>query len=137
VRRLAAADADMNVTAGGMSVDPDDVTCHGIRMAGVDAPHYGAAVLPGSMFQLAYRGDMPIAGLPACGLSHQTTISDSVLPRLLAGGRLDEKDLAAFTVGDVPGTVRNVATRPAHGKGTGCAGIVALDPSQHPRNCPR
>jgi molybdenum cofactor synthesis domain-containing protein len=99
VRRFAAADTDMVVTTGGMSVDPDDVTRHGIRLAGVDALHYGAAVLPGSMFQLAYKGDMPIVGLPACGLYHPTTIFDLVLPRLLAGERLDEQDLAHFAVG--------------------------------------
>jgi molybdenum cofactor synthesis domain-containing protein len=99
VRRFAAADTDMIVTTGGMSVDPDDVTRHGIRLAGVDALHYGAAVLPGSMFQLAYKGDMPIVGIPACGLYHPTTIFDLVLPRLLAGERLDEQDLARFAVG--------------------------------------
>jgi len=33
------------ITTGGMSVDPDDVTRHGIRQAGVDAIHYGAAFI--------------------------------------------------------------------------------------------
>jgi molybdopterin biosynthesis enzyme len=89
----------MIITTGGMSVDPDDVTRHGIRRAGVDALYYGAAVLPGAMFQLAYRGDMPIVGIPACGLYHQTTIFDLVLPRLLAGEQLDDHDLARFAVG--------------------------------------
>lgn len=99
IRRFAAADTDMIITTGGMSVDPDDVTRHGIRLAGVDTLHYGAAVLPGAMFQLAYRGEMPIVGIPACGLYHKITIFDLVLPRLLAGERLDERDLARFAVG--------------------------------------
>jgi len=99
VVRMAAADTDMIITTGGMSVDPDDVTRHGIRQAGVDAIHYGAAVLPGAMFQLAYRGDLPIVGIPACGLYHNITVFDLVLPRLLAGERLRERDLAAFAVG--------------------------------------
>jgi hypothetical protein len=99
IGRFAAADTDMIITTGGMSVDPDDVTRHGIRMAGVDALYYGAAVLPGAMFQLAYRGEMPIVGIPACALYHQTTVFDLVLPRLLAGEILDERDLARFAVG--------------------------------------
>jgi hypothetical protein len=99
IRRFAAADTEMIITTGGMSVDPDDVTRHGIRLAGVDTLHYGAAVLPGAMFQLAYRQQMPIVGIPACGLYHQITIFDLVLPRLLAGERLDERDLARFAVG--------------------------------------
>ena len=89
VRRFAAADTDMVITTGGMSVDPDDVTRHGIRMAGVDKLYYGAAVLPGAMFQVAYKNSMPIVGIPACGLYHQTTIFDLVLPRLLAGDTID------------------------------------------------
>ena len=80
-------------------VDPDDVTRHGIRRAGVDTLYYGAAVLPGAMFQLAYKEDLPIVGIPACGLYHQTTIFDLVLPRLLAGERLDDRDLTRFAVG--------------------------------------
>ena len=99
IRRFAASETDMIITTGGMSVDPDDVTRHGIRQAGVDTLHYGAAVLPGAMFQLAYKGDMPIVGIPACGLYHKITIFDLVLPRLLAGERLDERDLARFAVG--------------------------------------
>ena len=99
LRRFAAADTEMIITTGGMSVDPDDVTRHGIRMAGVDSLHYGAAVLPGAMFLLAYRNGVPIVGLPACGLYHPTTVFDLVLPRLLAGERLDETDLARFAVG--------------------------------------
>jgi hypothetical protein len=99
IARFAAADTDMIITTGGMSVDPDDVTRHGIRLSGVDAIHYGAAVLPGAMFQLAFKGEMPIVGIPACGLYHQTTVFDLVLPRLLAGERLNERDLARFAVG--------------------------------------
>lgn len=99
VGRMAAADTDLIITTGGMSVDPDDVTRHGIRLAGVDTLHYGAAVLPGAMFLLAYRGDLPIMGMPACGLYHRTTVFDLVLPRLLAGERLDNRDLAAFAAG--------------------------------------
>ena len=90
---------DLIVTTGGMSVDPDDVTRHAIRQAGVDEIYYGSGVLPGAMFQLAYRGDIPILGIPACALYHQATIFDLILPRLLAGERPDSRDLAALAHG--------------------------------------
>ncbi|MDL2269125.1 molybdopterin-binding protein [Desulfosarcina sp. OttesenSCG-928-A07] len=99
IRYFADKDTDMIITTGGMSVDPDDVTRHGIRKAGADALYYGAAVLPGAMFQIAYKGELPIVGIPACGLHHRITVFDLVLPRLLAGERLDDADLARFAVG--------------------------------------
>jgi len=75
------------------------VTRLGIRKAGVDQLYYGAAVLPGAMFMLAYKGDVPIVGIPACALYHQTTVFDLILPRLLAGERPDNKDLARLAHG--------------------------------------
>jgi hypothetical protein len=80
--------------SGGMSVDPDDVTRQGIRLAGAGEMHYGAAVLPGSMFLVAYLGEVPLLGVPACGLYHRTTALDLVLPRVLAGEKIVKKDLA-------------------------------------------
>jgi hypothetical protein len=82
--------------SGGMSVDPDDVTRQGIRLAGAGELHYGAAVLPGAMFLIAYVGDVPLLGVPACGLYHRTTVLDLVLPRVLAGERIGRKELAFF-----------------------------------------
>jgi hypothetical protein len=49
--------------------------------------------------KLAYKGNLPIVGIPACGLFHKITFFDLVLPRLLAGETLDERDLARFAVG--------------------------------------
>ncbi|MCG6911077.1 MAG: molybdopterin-binding protein [Deltaproteobacteria bacterium] len=99
VRDYLDSGLDMIITTGGMSVDPDDVTRYGIRQAGVEAFYYGSGVLPGAMFQLAYREDVPIVGIPACALYHEATIFDLVLPRLLAGERLGRRDLAALSHG--------------------------------------
>lgn len=85
---------ELILLSGGMSVDPDDVTRHGIRLAGATELNYGAAVLPGAMFLLAYLGEVPLLGVPACGLHHRITALDLVLPRILAGERLGRKDLA-------------------------------------------
>jgi len=85
---------DLLLLSGGMSVDPDDVTRKGIRRAGADELHYGAAALPGAMFLMAYIGDIPLLGVPACGLHHRTTVLDLVLPRILAGEHVGKKELA-------------------------------------------
>ena len=85
---------DLLMLSGGMSVDPDDVTRLGIRSAGAVEMHYGAAVLPGAMFLVAYLGDVPLLGVPACGLFHRTTVLDLVLPRILAGEKIGRAELA-------------------------------------------
>ena len=71
----------------------------GVKLGEIAVASLRSAVLPGAMFQLAYIGDMPIVGIPACGIYHETTIFDLVLPRLLAGERLDDRDLARLAVG--------------------------------------
>ncbi len=85
---------DLLILSGGMSVDPDDVTRKGIRQAGATEMHYGAAVLPGAMFLVAYIGDVPMLGVPACGLFHRITVLDLVLPRILAGEKIGKAELA-------------------------------------------
>lgn len=92
-------DTDLIITTGGMSVDPDDVTRAGIENSGFDQVHYSAAVLPGAMFLLGYHQTTSIMGLPACGLYHQTTIFDLILPRLMAGERPGQRDLAKLCHG--------------------------------------
>jgi hypothetical protein len=85
---------DLLLLSGGMSVDPDDVTRHGIRLAGATEMHYGAAVLPGAMFLVAYLGAVPLLGVPACALHHRITALDLVLPRILAGEHIGKSELA-------------------------------------------
>ena len=85
---------DLLMLSGGMSVDPDDVTRQGIRAAGATEMHYGSAVLPGAMFLVAYIGDVPLLGVPACGLYHRITVLDLVLPRILAGEKIGKAELA-------------------------------------------
>jgi molybdenum cofactor synthesis domain-containing protein len=90
------AGCDLILLSGGMSVDPDDVTRLAIREAGATEMHYGASALPGAMFLAAWIGDVPLLGVPACGLYHRTTVLDLVLPRVLAGERIGRKELAFF-----------------------------------------
>jgi molybdenum cofactor synthesis domain-containing protein len=85
---------DLIMLSGGMSVDPDDVTRQGIRMAGATEMHYGSAVLPGAMFLVSYIKDVPLLGVPACGMYHRITVLDLVLPRILAGEKIGKAELA-------------------------------------------
>jgi len=85
---------DLLMLSGGMSVDPDDVTRQGIRAAGAAEINYGASALPGAMFLVAYIGDIPLLGVPACGLYHRITVLDLVLPRILAGEKIGKAELA-------------------------------------------
>lgn len=85
--------ADMVICTGGMSVDPDDRTPAAVRSVSDRIVTYGAPVLPGAMFLLAYYGkDIPIIGLPGCVMYAKRTIFDLVLPRLLAGEILRKED---------------------------------------------
>lgn len=54
LRELIDAGADLLITTGGMSVDPDDVTRFAIKKLGATGITYGSAVLPGAMFLVAY-----------------------------------------------------------------------------------
>lgn len=92
--------ADMVVCTGGMSVDPDDTTPGAIKAAGAKIVSYGAPVLPGAMFLLAYtEAGIPIMGLPGCVMYARRTIFDLILPRVLADIEVTPKDLAKLGVG--------------------------------------
>lgn len=86
--------ADLIITSGGMSVDPDDVTRLAIKQAGADEIIYGSPVLPGAMFLIAYVGDVPVLGVPAGAIFYEITMLDLVLPRVLAGERFTRDTIA-------------------------------------------
>ncbi|MCL4491902.1 MAG: molybdopterin-binding protein [Nitrospirae bacterium] len=122
LRELVEAGADLLITTGGMSVDPDDVTRFAIKRLGASDITYGSPVLPGSMFLIAYLNSsnglkdkkdtedlslvtrhsslpsdsspIPIIGIPACGMYHKTTVFDLILPRVLAGENIGRRELA-------------------------------------------
>jgi molybdenum cofactor synthesis domain-containing protein len=93
IHELLDVGAEMIVTTGGMSVDPDDVTPKGIRLSGGRIVTYGTPTMPGAMFMLAYLGEVPVMGLPGCVMYHKTTIFDLLAPRVLAGEVLTRQDI--------------------------------------------
>jgi Probable molybdopterin binding domain len=88
--------ADLLVTTGGMSVDPDDRTRHAMEKAGIQDIVYGTPVLPGAMFMVAYLGNTPVLGIPACGMYASRTILDLVYPRVLSGEKITRKQIAGL-----------------------------------------
>lgn len=93
------AGAQIVVCTGGMSVDPDDRTPLAIRNASDEIITYGAPVLPGAMFMLAYKGEVPVMGLPGCVMYAKRTIFDLVLPRIVAGEKLKAEDFSVLGEG--------------------------------------
>ncbi len=96
IRHCLEDGAELIVTSGGMSVDPDDVTRQGITLAGAEAVVYGTPVLPGAMFLVGRIGTVPVLGVPACGMFHAITVLDLVLPRILTGETIGREQLAAL-----------------------------------------
>ncbi len=96
IKKAIESGAEMILCTGGMSVDPDDVTPTAIKECGAELITYGAPVLPGAMFLLAYSGDIPIIGLPGCVMYCKRTIFDLVLPRILSDERLSFRDIALY-----------------------------------------
>ena len=98
--------ADVVICTGGMSVDPDDKTPLAIKNTGAQVVSYGAPVLPGAMFLLAYYqvpGEngrtVAVMGLPGCVMYSKRTIFDLVLPRVMADDEVTTEDLAALGQG--------------------------------------
>jgi molybdenum cofactor synthesis domain-containing protein len=94
---------DLVLCTGGMSVDPDDRTPGAIKAYGAEIVSYGAPVLPGAMFLLAYyqAGEkrVPIMGLPGCVMYAKRTVFDLMLPRILVGERLVPEDISIYGEG--------------------------------------
>lgn len=103
IREFLDMGADLVLCTGGMSVDPDDRTPYAIRETTDEVITYGAPVLPGAMFMLAYKnmGDrkVPVCGLPGCVMYAKRTIFDLVLPRLMADEILTAEDFSALGEG--------------------------------------
>ena len=100
--------AELVCVTGGMSVDPDDRTPLAIKNTGAEIVSYGAPVLPGAMFMLAYyhqkREDgseklIPIVGLPGCVMYAGRTVFDMMLPRLLADDIVTLEDIQSLGEG--------------------------------------
>jgi len=99
IQKLLKLGVGLILVAGGMSVDPDDLSRMAIAEAGATDLVYGTPVLPGAMFLYGRVNNIPILGLPACVLYYRATVLDLVLPRVLAGEVITRQDLAELAHG--------------------------------------
>ncbi len=104
IHKMIEAGCDVICVTGGMSVDPDDKTPLAIKNTGARVVSYGAPVLPGAMFMLAYyekddKKSIPVMGLPGCVMYAKRTIFDLVLPRIIADDVVSADELSALGQG--------------------------------------
>ncbi len=94
IHKFKEQGADIIAVTGGMSVDPDDRTPAAIRQSGAHITTYGAPVFPGAMFLHGTLGSSHILGLPGCVMYHKASIFEIIMPRILAGLNISQKDIA-------------------------------------------
>jgi len=94
ITHVIAGGAELLVLAGGKAMDPLDPSWLALRRLGVAVERFGVPAHPGSLFWIAWQQDLPILGMPTCGLFSRATVFDLVLPRVLAGERVGRAELA-------------------------------------------
>ena len=92
-RKLLDDGADFLIFAGGMSVDPDDVTPAAIHDLGCRIVRYGVPSQPGNMTLVGYLRDIPVIGVPGAAISQPTTVFDVLLPQIFSGLKITGEDL--------------------------------------------
>ena len=93
--------ADLILTAGSASTDPQDAFFVAIDELGGRVVRRGVPSHPGSMLWLARVGGTSILGLPTCGAYSKATAVDLLRPRLLAGEPASEATVAKLGHGGI------------------------------------
>lgn len=94
LRGLRRGGARLLIVAGASALDPLDSVFGALALIGARMERHGAPAHPGSLLWLAQWEDLPVLGMPTCGMFSQATTFDLVLPRLLAGDAIDNRELA-------------------------------------------
>jgi hypothetical protein len=96
LRALRHEGADVLIVAGASALDPLDPVFSGLTLLGAAMERHGAPAHPGSLLWLARWDKAPVLGMPTCGMFSQATTFDLVLPRLLAGEPIGNRELAGL-----------------------------------------
>jgi len=96
LRALRADGGRLLVVAGASALDPLDTVFGGLTLVGARMERHGAPAHPGSLLWLADWEGMPVLGMPTCGMFSQATTFDLVLPRLLTGEMVGNRELAGL-----------------------------------------
>lgn len=110
IRRHLEDGIELLILAGETAImDRYDLAPRAVEQAGGEVTCYGVPVDPGNLLMLAYHGNVPVMGAPGCARSPKTNIVDVLLPRLLAGDRLDQTTMIHMGHG---GLLEDVPERP-------------------------
>lgn len=110
IEQQRAAGMDLIILAGETAImDRYDIAPRAVEAAGGEVTCFGAPVDPGNLLMMAYLGSLPILGAPGCARSPKENIVDILLPRLLAGDRLEQADIVQLGHG---GLLEDVPERP-------------------------
>jgi molybdopterin biosynthesis enzyme len=96
IEKVAGDGAEVVIIAGAKAMDPLDPAFGALEELGVQVDNFGVPAHPGSLFWTARLGEIPVLGMPSCGLFSRATSFDLVLPRVLAGERIGPAELATF-----------------------------------------
>lgn len=99
IQRFRSAGADVILTGGGTTIDPLDAAVQALPKIGAEMVKFGAPSHPGSMFWIAYQDDVPIFNLASCSMYSGATSADLILPWVMAGERVTERDMATLGYG--------------------------------------
>lgn len=99
VEDLIGQGANLMILAGGMSVDPDDLTPEAINQSATKVISHGMPTQPGNMTMVAYRDDITFLGVPGAAISLPTTSLDVLLPQVFTGLPFTGDDLRRLAEG--------------------------------------
>jgi len=88
--------AEVLIVAGASALDPLDPVFGGLELLGARMERHGAPAHPGSLLWVARWDGASVLGMPTCGMFSQATTFDLVLPRILAGERIGNREVAAL-----------------------------------------
>lgn len=96
LRAELARGSEVIVIAGTRAMDELDPTFLALADVGGKRVRQGVPAHPGSLFWIGRVGNVPIIGLPSCGLFSEATVFDLVLPRILCGDTIGGAELASL-----------------------------------------
>lgn len=99
IREEQRGGAGILVLAGSRSMDPDDPVLRALELCGARMERHGVPAYPGTLLWIAYLGEVPVVGAPSCGIFNRATSLDVLLPRLMAGDRMDVEAIARLSAG--------------------------------------
>ncbi len=98
-RSLLQDGAELVLIAGSIMLDPEDPFIVAARRIRARVACIGAPVDPGTMFWVAYAGEVPMFGLASCELYGRLSVFDLLLPYALAGEPITRDLLAELGYG--------------------------------------